>query len=72
MFDCMSLYSYWQKSCIVVCLQDQLSAAVGASGAPSVTAVICMIFALLLVNSLCYNFLLHVIYWLVLSGMGFR
>jgi hypothetical protein len=53
-------------------LQDQLSAAVGFSGTPSVTAVISMIFALLLVNGLCYVFLLHVIYWFVLSSMGYK
>lgn len=31
-----------------------------------------MIFALLLVNSLCYCFLLHVIYRMFLGAMGYR
>jgi hypothetical protein len=31
-----------------------------------------MIFALLSVNALCYNFLLHVMYHIVLSVMGFK
>ena len=53
-------------------LQDQLSAAMGTSGAPSTTAVVSMIFALLLVNSLCYCFLLHVIYRMFLGAMGYR
>lgn len=53
-------------------LLDQLSAAVGFSGTPSVVAVVSMIFALLLVNGLCYVFLLHVIYWFVLTGMGYQ
>lgn len=52
-------------------LLDQLSAAVGASGAPSQAAVASMIFALLLVNGCCYVFLLHVLYTLVLGSMGY-
>jgi hypothetical protein len=52
-------------------LLDQLSAAVGASGAPSPSAVASMIFALLLVNGCCYVFLLHVLYTLILGGMGY-
>jgi hypothetical protein len=31
-----------------------------------------MIFALLLVNGICYVFLLHVIYHVILSSMGFK
>ena len=31
-----------------------------------------MIFALLLVNGLCYTFLVHVVYTLILTGMGYR
>lgn len=44
----------------------------GVSGAPSTLAIKCMIFALLLVNGLCYVFLLHVVYWFILTGMGFK
>lgn len=51
--------------------QDQISAAVGWAGAPSTTAVACFMFALLLVNSLIYCFLLHVVYRLILQAMGF-
>eukprot|EP00877_Chromochloris_zofingiensis_P005383 jgi/Chrzof1/14846/Cz09g18080.t1 len=53
-------------------LLDQVSAAMGVSGAPSTLAIKCMIFALLLVNGLCYVFLLHVVYWFILTGMGFK
>jgi hypothetical protein len=52
-------------------LLDQMSAAVGASGAPSPAAVASMIFALLLVNGSCYVFLLHVLYTLILGSMGY-
>lgn len=34
--------------------------------------ITCMIFALLLVNGICYVFLLHVIYHVILGSMGFR
>jgi hypothetical protein len=51
---------------------DQISATIGATGAPSSTAVACMLFSLLLVNSVIYCFLLHVIYRLVLQSMGFK
>ena len=51
---------------------DQISATIGATGAPSSTAVACMLFSLLLVNSIIYCFLLHVIYRLVLQSMGFQ
>jgi Na+/serine symporter len=53
-------------------LLDQISAALGTSGAPSTTAVVSMIFALLLVNSFCYVFLLHVVYRIALVAMGFK
>lgn len=51
---------------------DQISATIGSTGAPSSTAVACMLFSLLLVNSVIYCFLLHVIYRLVLQSMGFQ
>ena len=51
---------------------DQISAAVGATGAPSPSAVACMLFALLLVNSVIYSFLLHVAYRLILQSMGYQ
>jgi hypothetical protein len=53
-------------------LLDQISAALGTSGAPSTAAVVSMIFALLLVNGFCYVFLLHVLYRVMLASMGFQ
>ncbi|GBF93592.1 hypothetical protein Rsub_06312 [Raphidocelis subcapitata] len=53
-------------------LMDRLSASVGASGAPSDLAIVCMIFALLLVNAVCYNFLMHVIGHIALRAMGYE
>jgi hypothetical protein len=50
--------------------QDRLSASIGASGAPSDLAIVCMIFALLLVNAVCYNFLMHVIGHIALRWGG--
>ncbi|KIZ00682.1 hypothetical protein MNEG_7281 [Monoraphidium neglectum] len=52
-------------------LMDRLSASIGASGAPSDMAIVCMIFALLLVNAVCYNFLMHVIGHIALRAMGY-
>ena len=52
--------------------QDQLSAALGSSGSPSTLAITSMIFALLLVNGICYVFLLHVVYHVILGAMGFK
>lgn len=53
-------------------LQDQLSAAVGSYGSPSTLAIVSMIFALLLVNGICYVFLIHVVYHVILGSMGFK
>lgn len=52
--------------------QDRLSAALGSSGSASTMTISCMIFALLLVNGICYVFLLHVVYHIILSSMGFK
>ena len=51
---------------------DQLYAALGSYGSTSTLTIACMIFALLLVNGICYVFLLHVIYHVILSSMGFK
>mmetsp|Transcript_37814 Transcript_37814/g.95640 ORF Transcript_37814/g.95640 Transcript_37814/m.95640 type:complete len:304 (-) Transcript_37814:261-1172(-) len=51
---------------------DQISASIGHSGAPSPTAISSMLFALVLVNSLCYVFLLQVVYRIMLTSMGYR
>ncbi|WIA23483.1 hypothetical protein OEZ85_000228 [Tetradesmus obliquus] len=53
-------------------LLDRLSAALGSSGSASTLTISCMIFALLLVNGLCYVFLQHVIYHVILGSMGFK
>jgi fermentation-respiration switch protein FrsA (DUF1100 family) len=53
-------------------LQDRLSAALGSSGSASTLTITCMIFALLLVNGICYVFLLHVVYHVILGSMGFK
>ncbi|GLC34320.1 hypothetical protein PLESTB_000742500 [Pleodorina starrii] len=51
---------------------DQTSAALGLTGAPSVTAVNCTIFSLLLINGLTYCFLVHVVYRVMLGAMGYQ
>ena len=51
----------------VYSMLDQISVAVGSSGAPSTSAVACLLFSLLLVNSVIYCFLLHVVYRLILQ-----
>eukprot|EP00798_Chlamydomonas_sp_ICE-L_P005918 gene5918-33491_t len=56
----------------VYSMLDQIAASIGASGAPSTLAVVCMIFSLLLVNGLCYSFLLHVVYRILLNYMGYE
>lgn len=53
-------------------MQDQLSAAIGSYGSPSTMAIVSMIFALLLVNGICYVFLIHVVYHVILGSMGFK
>lgn len=59
-------------SLLLLLLQDRLAAALGSSGSPSTLQINCMIFALLLVNGICYVFMLHVIYHVILSSMGFK
>lgn len=50
---------------------DHISSAIGASGAPSPAAVMSMIFSLLVVNGVCFVFLLQVIYRILLQSMGY-
>lgn len=50
--------------------QDQLSSTLGHSGAPSLLAVGTVLGSLLLVNSLIYVGMLHVLYSIMLRGMG--
>ena len=52
-------------------VQDQASAFLGTSGAPPPVAVAATIASLLLVNSLFYVFLMHLLYALLLRGMGY-
>ncbi len=63
---------FWIILNSVYTMLDQISAAVGAAGTPSTSAVACLLFSLLLVNSSIYCFLLHVVYRLILQGMGFQ
>lgn len=51
-------------------LLDQMSAALGASGAPSPAAVLVTLASLLFVHSLFYVSLLHVFYAILLRGLG--
>ncbi|KAL6759366.1 hypothetical protein V8C86DRAFT_2574440 [Haematococcus lacustris] len=55
----------------VYAMLDQICAAVGAHGSPSTMAIMCVVFALLSVNALCYVFLLQVIYRFILQSMGY-
>ncbi|KAG2434726.1 hypothetical protein HXX76_007616 [Chlamydomonas incerta] len=50
---------------------DQISASLNISGAPSPLLVSCMVGSLLLVNSLTYNFLVQLVYRMLLGGMGY-
>jgi len=56
----------------VWCSQDQLSAFLGTSGAPSTAAVTVTLVSLLLVNALFYCALMHLLYVLILRGMGYE
>ncbi len=47
--------------------QDQLSASLRWYGTPSPLAIVCLLFAMLLVNALCYTFLLQIIYRVLLG-----
>lgn len=51
-------------------LLDQLSASLGTSGAPSPAAVVVTLASLLFVHSLFYVSLLHVLYAILLAGLG--
>lgn len=51
---------------------DQFSAIVGTAGAPSLTAVTVTLASLLLVNAAFYVFVMHVLYTLILRGMGYE
>jgi hypothetical protein len=52
-------------------MQDQLNAFIGASGAPPPTVVTVVIGSMLIVNALVYVLLMHVLYLVLLSSMGF-
>ncbi|KAG2491949.1 hypothetical protein HYH03_009681 [Edaphochlamys debaryana] len=56
----------------VYSMLDRITATLGMTGAPSPMAVSCMMFSLLLVNGLSYNFLLNVIYRFILGAMGYK
>jgi len=51
-------------------LLDQLSAVLGTTGSPPLLAVAVVLCSLLFVNSLMYVSLMHVLYAIILRGMG--
>lgn len=55
----------------VYSLLDQLSALLGATGAPPPLAVAVVLASLLFVNSLMYVFLMHVLYAIMLKSLGY-
>lgn len=54
----------------VYSLLDQLSAVLGTTGAPPLLAVGVVLCSLLFVNSLMYVALMHLLYAIMLRGMG--
>jgi hypothetical protein len=52
-------------------LQDQFSAVTGGGGAPTMTAVGVTLASLFFVNSTFYVFMMHLLYTLILRGMGY-
>jgi hypothetical protein len=61
--------------CVCVCmraLQDQMSALLGASGAPPPAVVRVVIGSLLAVNAALYVALMHVLYAVLLRAMGYK
>ncbi|GFR50418.1 hypothetical protein Agub_g12635 [Astrephomene gubernaculifera] len=53
-------------------LLDNVTAAMGITGAPSPLVVSSLVFSLLLVNGLIYCFLVHVVYRVLLNSMGYK
>jgi len=52
-------------------MQDQFSAMTGGGGAPTMTAVAVTLASLFFVNSAFYVFMMHLLYTLILKGMGY-
>ena len=52
-------------------MQDNFNAFVGTSGAPPPTVVVVVIGSMLTVNACLYNFLMHVVYAVLLRSMGY-
>ena len=57
--------------CILCHMQDQFNAFIGTSGAPPPTVVVVAIGSMLTVNACLYNFLMHVVYAVLLRSMGY-
>ncbi|CAK0783478.1 hypothetical protein CVIRNUC_006677 [Coccomyxa viridis] len=55
----------------VYSLLDQFNAFIGTSGAPPPTVVVVVIGSMLTVNACLYNFLMHVVYAVLLRSMGY-
>jgi hypothetical protein len=54
----------------IYALLDQLSAALGTTGSPPLMAVVTTLCSLLFVNGVMYVFLMHMLYAILLRGMG--
>jgi len=55
----------------VTTLQDNMSAWMGTSGAPSYSSVAITLVSMLAVNSLFYVFMMHILYAIMLKSMGY-
>jgi len=55
-----------------VCLQDNMSSWIGTSGSPSFLGVAIALASMLIVNSLFYVFMMHVLYTMILKNMGYK
>lgn len=54
------------------CLQDNMSSWIGTSGSPSFLGVAIALVSMLVVNSLFYVFMMHVLYTMILKNMGYK
>lgn len=59
------------SSSFFLSFQDQFSAVTGGGGSPTMTAVAVTLASLFFVNSTFYVFMMHLLYTLILRGMGY-
>lgn len=55
-----------------VCMQDNMSSWIGTSGSASFLGVAIALVSMLVVNSLFYVFMMHVLYTMILKNMGYK